>query len=34
VGGLEFDVEDEQAAIELMLVRQLERGAFNGGSIS
>ncbi len=28
VGGLEFDVEDEQAAIELMLVRQLERGAF------
>jgi hypothetical protein len=28
VGGLEFDVEDEQAAIELMLARQLERGAF------
>lgn len=28
VGGLEFDVEDEQAAIELMLTRQLERGAF------
>lgn len=28
VGGLEFDVEDEQAAVELMLARQLERGAF------
>jgi hypothetical protein len=28
VGGLEFDVEDEQAAVELMLSRQLERGAF------
>lgn len=28
VGGLEFDVEDEQAAIELMIARQLERGAF------
>ncbi|MEV6040749.1 hypothetical protein AB0L65_57245 [Nonomuraea sp. NPDC052116] len=28
VGGLEFDVEDEQAAMELMLARQLERGAF------
>jgi hypothetical protein len=28
VGGLEFDVEDEQAAIELVLARQLERGAF------
>jgi hypothetical protein len=28
VGGLEFDVEDEQAAIELMLTRHLERGAF------
>ncbi|MFC0436430.1 hypothetical protein [Kutzneria buriramensis] len=28
VGGLEFDVEDEQSAIELMLKRQLKRGAF------
>ncbi|QKV73990.1 hypothetical protein [Amycolatopsis sp. Hca4] len=28
VGGLEFDVEDEQAAVELMLDRQLKRGAF------
>jgi hypothetical protein len=28
VGGLEFDVEDEQAANDLMLSRQLERGAF------
>jgi len=28
VGGLEFDVEDEQAANDLMLARQLERGAF------
>jgi hypothetical protein len=28
VGGLEFDVEDEQSAVELMLTRQLERGAF------
>ncbi|MGV9928339.1 hypothetical protein [Nocardia rhamnosiphila] len=28
VGGLEFDVEDEQAATELMLARQLDRGAF------
>lgn len=24
VGGLEFDVEDKQAAIELMLTRQLD----------
>ena len=28
VGGLEFDVEDEQAANEFLLERQLARGAF------
>ncbi|MQA35283.1 hypothetical protein [Modestobacter roseus] len=28
VGGLEFDVEDEQAANDLIFSRQLERGAF------
>jgi hypothetical protein len=29
VGGLEFDVEDEQVANELMLERQLAKGAFD-----
>lgn len=29
VGGLEFDVEDEQAANEFLLERQLARGAFD-----
>lgn len=29
IGGLEFDVEDEQVATELILERQLTRGAFD-----
>jgi len=29
VGGLEFEVEDEQVANEILLERQLERGAFD-----
>lgn len=34
VGGLEFDVEDEQIANEAMLEKQLERGAFDAAEKS
>jgi hypothetical protein len=34
VGGLEFDVEDEQVANEVMLERQLARGAFDAAEAS
>ncbi|MGV8847383.1 hypothetical protein [Tessaracoccus sp.] len=34
IGGLEFDVEDEQVANETMMERQLARGAFDGAERS